>query len=112
DVTEIEPEIQNALTRLINLPADEDGVFAPRRWLAANRRTEVSLLDIRRQALGRRLNASQTRSLLDGLVRAGWLKFVTARTAGRFIQRWQANPQLYSGASVSERSQRSERGVG
>jgi hypothetical protein len=30
EVTEIEPEIQNALTRLINLPADEDGVFAPR----------------------------------------------------------------------------------
>jgi hypothetical protein len=30
EVTEIEPEIQNALTRLINLPADEDGDFAPR----------------------------------------------------------------------------------
>src|SRR5262245_10916627 len=30
EVSEIEPEIQNALTRLINLPADEDGVFAPR----------------------------------------------------------------------------------
>jgi len=30
EVTEIEPEIQNALMRIINLPADEDGVFAPR----------------------------------------------------------------------------------
>ena len=30
EVTEIEPEIQNALTRIVNLPADEDGVFAPR----------------------------------------------------------------------------------
>src|SRR5271165_5842194 len=30
EVTEIEPEIQNALTRIINLPAEEDGVFAPR----------------------------------------------------------------------------------
>ena len=30
EVTEIEPEIQNALTRIIDLPAGEDGVFAPR----------------------------------------------------------------------------------
>src|SRR5262245_8285826 len=30
EVSEIEPEIQNALVRIINLPADEDGVFAPR----------------------------------------------------------------------------------
>ena len=30
EVTEIEPEIQNALTRIVDLPASEDGVFAPR----------------------------------------------------------------------------------
>ena len=30
EVVEIEPEIQNALTRLIDLPADAEGVFAPR----------------------------------------------------------------------------------
>src|SRR5262249_60544756 len=30
EVSEIEPEIQNALTRLINLRSEEDGVFAPR----------------------------------------------------------------------------------
>jgi hypothetical protein len=30
EVTEIEPEILNTLTRLVDLPADEDGVFAPR----------------------------------------------------------------------------------
>ena len=30
EVTEIEPEIQNALMRIVNLPADEEGVFAPR----------------------------------------------------------------------------------
>src|SRR5262249_21348389 len=29
EVTEIEPEIQNALTRIVNLPVGEDGVFAP-----------------------------------------------------------------------------------
>src|SRR6266702_3120167 len=30
EVTEIEPELQNGLTRIINLPAEADGVFAPR----------------------------------------------------------------------------------
>jgi Protein of unknown function (DUF3987) len=30
EVTEIEPEIQNALTRIVELPAGEDGIFAPR----------------------------------------------------------------------------------
>ena len=30
EVSEIEPEIQNAMMRLINLPGEEDGVFAPR----------------------------------------------------------------------------------
>ena len=30
EVTEIEPEIQNALTRIVHLPAGEDGVFTPR----------------------------------------------------------------------------------
>jgi hypothetical protein len=36
-------------------------------WIRANQKTEVSLLDIRREALGRRLDAEQTRTLLDGL---------------------------------------------
>ena len=214
EVTEIEPEIQNALTRIVDLPADEDGVFAPRTvdlsaeatatfetfrtflaqakaeldgrerewvakggthvlrlsgtlayldwamlggpepqsigeqyveaavrlwrdyfwphsraalrqigltekhtnarralcWIRTNRKPEVSLLDIRREALGRRLDAEQTRSLLDGLVRAGWLKLVTTKTGGRAIHRWQVNPLLFSGAPTSERSERSERG--
>jgi len=216
EVTEIEPEIQNALTRIINLPAEEEGVFAPRtvdlsleavsafenfrtflaqlkleldgrerewvakggthvlrlsgtlayldwamlggtepqsvgqqyvaaairlwreyfwphsrtalrqiglsekhtnarrvlRWLATHRKAEVSLLDIRREALGRHLDAKDTRSVLDDLVCAGWLKLVTTSTAGRAIHRWQVNPQLFSGAPVPERSERSERGVG
>jgi len=216
EVTEIEPEIQNALTRIINLPAEEEGVFAPRtvdlsleavsafenfrtflaqlkleldgrerewvakggthvlrlsgtlayldwamlggtepqsvgqqyvaaairlwreyfwphsrtalrqiglsekhtnarrvlRWLATHRKAEVSLLDIRREALGRHLDAKDTRSVLDDLVCAGWLKLVTTSTAGRAIHRWQVNPQLFSGGAGSERSERSERGVG
>jgi hypothetical protein len=223
EVTEIEPEILNALTRIVDLPASEDGVFAPKTvdlsaeavsafeafrtflaqakteldgrerewvakggthvlrlagtsayldwamlggaepqvigeqyvaaavrlwrdyfwphsraalrqigltekhtnarralcWIRKNRKPEVSsepgepevsLLDIRREALGRRLDAEQTRGLLDGLVRAGWLKLVTTQTDGRAIHRWQVNPLLFSGAPAPERSERSERG--
>jgi Protein of unknown function (DUF3987) len=202
EVTEIEPDIQNALMRIVNLPADEDGAFAPRTvdlsaealfafetfrtflaqakteldgrerewvakggthvlrlsgtlayldwamvggveppvigaqyveaaarlwrdyfwphsraalrqigltekhtnarralsWIRASQKTEVSLQDIRQDALGRRLDAEQTRSLLDGLVRAGWLKLVTTKTGGRAAHRWQVNPHLFAGA--------------
>jgi Protein of unknown function (DUF3987)/Bifunctional DNA primase/polymerase, N-terminal len=215
EVSEIEPEIQNALTRVVNLPTGEDGVFAPRTvdlspeglsafetfraflaqlkldldgrerewaakgathvlrlsgtlayldwamlggtepqsigqqhveaavqlwreyfwphsqaalrqigltekhtntrrvlcWIRTNQKTEISLLEIRREALGRRLDAEQTRTLLDGLVRAGWLKLVTTKTGGRAIHRWQVNPLLFSGTPMPERSERSERGA-
>jgi Protein of unknown function (DUF3987)/Bifunctional DNA primase/polymerase, N-terminal len=215
EVTEIEPEIQNALTRLINLPGNENGDFAPRTvdlsaealsvfeafraflartkaeldgrerewiakggthvlrlsgtlayldwamlggaepqaieeqyvaaavrlwrdyfwphsraalrqigltekhtntrhalcWIRTKRKEEISLLDIRREALGRRVDAEQTRGLLDGLVRAGWLKFVTMKTDGRPIHRWQVNPLLFSGPPRPERSERPERGA-
>ena len=213
EVSEVEPDIQNALTRIVDLPTGEDGVFAPRTvdlspeglaafesfrallaqlkpeldgrerewvakgathvlrlsgtlayldwamqggaepqsigeqyveaavrlwrdyfwphsraalrqiglteshthdrralcWIQINRKPEVSLLDIRREALGRRLDAEQTRRLLDGLVRAGWLKLVTTKTDGRAIHRWQVNPLLFSGAPAPERSETSER---
>ena len=79
-------------------------------WIRTNQKPEVSLLDIRREALGRRLDAERTRTLLDGLVRAGWLKLVTTKTDGRAIHRWQVNPLLFSGAPEPERSERSERG--
>jgi hypothetical protein len=79
-------------------------------WIQRTRKAEVSLLDIRREALGRRLDADQTRSLLDDLVRAGWLKLVTTKTGGRAIHRWQVNPLLFSEAPTPERSERSGRG--
>jgi hypothetical protein len=214
EVTEIEPEIQNALTRIVDLPAAEDGVFLPKTldlseeavatfetfrtflaqlkpdldgrerewvakggthvlrlsgtlayldwamlggaepqpigqqyveaavrlwrdyfwphsraalrqirltqkhtnarralcWIRKTRKAEVSLLDLRREGLGRRLDAEQTRGLLDGLVRAGWLKLVTMKTGGRDIHRWQVNPLLFSGAPTPERPERSEKG--
>ena len=72
-------------------------------------KAEISLMDIRREALGRQLDAEHTRSLLDGLVRAGWLTLMTTKTDGRALHRWQVNPLLFSGAPTPERSERSER---
>src|SRR5262249_6444626 len=74
--------------------------------IRANQKKQVSLLEIRREALGRRLEADQTRTLLDGLVRAGWLKLVTTQTGGSAIHRWQVNPLLFSGSPMPERSAR------
>jgi hypothetical protein len=76
------------------------------RWIRGNQKT---LPEIRREALGRRLDAEQPRGLLDGFVRAGWLRLVTTKTDGRAI-RWQVNPLLFSRAPAPERSERSERG--
>jgi hypothetical protein len=215
DVTEIEPDIQNALKRIVDLPAEEGGLFAPRTvdlsgeavsafevfraflartktdldgrerewvakggthvlrlsgvlayldwamlggtepqsiderhveaavrlwrdyfwphsraalrqigltekhanarrvlcWIRAHQKAEVSLQDIRQDALGRRIDAEQTRGLLDGLDRAGWLKLITIQTGGRAIHRWQVNPQLFRRAGALPESPESpERG--
>jgi hypothetical protein len=66
------------------------------RWVRANDRREVSLKDIRRDALKQRLDAEDTQAVIDGLVRAGWLRQVTTRTPGRALHRYEVNPQLFS----------------
>jgi hypothetical protein len=67
-------------------------------WIRENRRDDVSLMDIRRDALGQRLDAKQTTIVLDMLVQANWLKRHTSSTGGRPAQRWWVNPALYSDA--------------
>jgi len=64
-------------------------------WIRKNNKTEVSRQDIRRDALGQSLDADQTQTLIDGLVRAGWLRQVTAQTPGRARHRWKVNPKLF-----------------
>jgi hypothetical protein len=54
----------------------------------------VSREDIRRDALGRTLDADQTQHLLDALVWAGWLRETATRTPGRTRRRWQVNPLI------------------
>ena len=53
------------------------------RWIKAHGKHEVSREDIRREALGQKLDAEQTQGLLDGLEKAGWAKKDTTKTGGR-----------------------------
>ena len=82
------------------------------RWIQTHRKTEVSLKDIRRDALSQSLDAEQTQELLDALVKAGWLRETTTPTAGRSIRRWAVNPKLFSegsaGSAASAESPRAE----
>ena len=43
-------------------------------WARARGKEEVSREDVRQNALSKRLDAEQTQRLLDGLVKAGWLR--------------------------------------
>jgi hypothetical protein len=73
------------------------------RWIRAHNRREISLMDARREALGQSLDADQTQELLDGLVKAGWLRKTTTQTEGRPKYRWEVNPKLFtSGAEGAE----------
>ena len=66
------------------------------RWIAARKLNEVSLMDIRRNALAQSLDAEQTLDLVGALVKAGWLRLTTVQTPGRPRHRWQVNPLLFS----------------
>jgi hypothetical protein len=69
------------------------------RWLRARNKTEVSREDLRRDALAQHLDAEQTQDLIEGLVRAGWLREITPKSGpsgGRPARRWGINPQLFS----------------
>jgi Protein of unknown function (DUF3987) len=72
------------------------------RWIRAQTKKEVSLKDIRRDALNQSLDAEQTQALLDGLTKAGWLRRTNKPTAGRPIRRWEVNHKLFSNAGSAE----------
>ena len=76
------------------------------RWIKAdNRRNEVSREDLRRDALGQSLDADQTQSLIDGLVKTGWLREITklaGPSGGRPARRWFVNPMLFVAAHTAE----------
>jgi Protein of unknown function (DUF3987) len=66
------------------------------RWVRANNRHEVSLRDIRRDALGESVDVEQTRDLFDRMGAAGWVRAMPiVKTGGRPKERWTINPQLF-----------------
>jgi hypothetical protein len=76
-------------------------------WLRAHPElTEVSVKDIRREALAHSLDAKDTETLLANLVASGWLKpKPVEQTGGRPIHRWLVNPILYRGAESAENAE-------
>jgi len=70
------------------------------RWIIAHAKYEVSREEIRREALGQRLDAEQTQHLLDRLVKAGWLQSRSSVTGGRKRHRWQVNPKIHAAGTA------------
>ena len=51
--------------------------------------------EVRVEALGKRHDADHVQTIINSLVRGGWLRERTVPTAGRYARRWDVNPQLY-----------------
>jgi hypothetical protein len=68
------------------------------RWIRANRRPEISILDIRRDALAQSLDQEQTLAVVTALGKAGWLRESTIETGARDkpARRWSVNPKLHA----------------
>ena len=67
-------------------------------WIRAKRRDEISLMDIRRDALAQSLDQEQTLALIEALGKAGWLRETTIETGarGKPARRWSVNPKLHA----------------
>jgi hypothetical protein len=70
------------------------------RWIRAHHQEEVSLRDIRRDALGHKLDAEQTAGVIEALTRSGWVREKKDESSpqgrGRPARRWEVNPLLWS----------------
>lgn len=69
------------------------------RWMRAGRHAEVNREDIRRHALGQKLNADETQVTLQRLAKAGWVRqqeTTTGPKGGRPASLWAVNPLLLS----------------
>jgi hypothetical protein len=86
-----------AALRLIGLSDRHVDARKALRWIKAHGKREVSVQDIRRDALSHRLDADATQALIGSLVTAGWLREITATQSGpgRPARRWGVNPQLF-----------------
>ena len=81
------------------------------RWIRGNGKTEVSVKDIRRDALGERLDAQQTLGLLNTLVSSGWLLENTPKSGpkgGKPARRWKINPSIRRNPETAETAETEE----
>ena len=77
------------------------------RWIRAQRKSEVSHMDVRRHALNERLDEEQTENVLAHLEQAGWVrrhKKPSGPAGGKPVVRWGVNSFLFSnpGAETAE----------
>jgi hypothetical protein len=68
------------------------------RWIRALHPTEISILDIRCDALAQSLDQEQTLAVVEALGKAGWLRESTIETGarGKPARRWSVNPKLHA----------------
>jgi hypothetical protein len=71
-------------------------------WNAKNDWHEVSLRDVRREALAHSIDVEETRALVTRLEVAGWLRAEVIQTGGRPRERWTVNPKLFEGAGSAQ----------
>jgi Protein of unknown function (DUF3987) len=67
------------------------------RWIRSEAANEISVKDIRRDALAGSLDATQTEKLLNSLAAAGWLRLLKEPSGphgGRPVLRWMVNPVI------------------
>ncbi len=107
------PHSRTAL-RQIGLADDDALARRVLKWIRANKADDrvVSLMEIRREALGQSLNAKQTRALLERLEQTGWLRKQTELTGGRARHRWQVNDLLFDPLTAHAESAGSAETVG
>jgi hypothetical protein len=73
------------------------------RWIRANRHAELSLKDIRRDALAGTVDVERTRDVVERMIAAGWLRAEpVTKTGGRPRERWLSNPRLFAPAETAE----------
>jgi hypothetical protein len=89
-----------AALRQIGLSEKHSAARRVARWIRAKGLRDVSVKDVRHDALGQSIDARQTEELLRNLDQAGWLRKQTAPTGGRPIHRGQANPCLFGAGSA------------
>jgi Protein of unknown function (DUF3987) len=85
------------------------------KWMMANRKTVLSVQDVRRTVLGGSVDAKQAESILDSLVDYGFLQREvgeTGKKGGRTATRWSVNPKITSPAETAETAETYTNGCG